>query len=125
MAIIYKDESYKITGAMFEGYKEKGPGFYESVYHECLGLEFNLQAIPCTTKEKLKLSYKSIPLTQHFEPDFICYGKIILEIKALAQITNEHRAQVHNYLKATGIKLGLLANFGCTTELEYERIVRT
>ena len=124
MELIYREESYRIIGACFEVYKEKGSGFLEAVYQECLELEFGLQEIPFDPRATLALSYKGLPLKQTYVPDFLCFGKIILELKAVSKLIDEHRAQVHNYLKATGHKLGLLVNFGHHPGLEYERIVR-
>jgi GxxExxY protein len=121
--LLYQDESYKIIGACFEVYREKGCGFLEPVYHECLEIELRLQQIPCVSKPSLALQYKLCPLSSKYEPDFICYGKIILELKAVTELVNEHRAQVQNYLKATGMKLGLLVNFGHYPKLQLERIV--
>lgn len=122
--IIYREESYKIMGACFEVYKEKGCGFVEPVYQECLEMEFGLEGIQFEAQVPLALAYKGRPLKQRYIPDFVCFGKIIVELKAVSQLVDEHRAQVHNYLKATGHKLGLLANFGHYPKLEYERIVR-
>lgn len=124
MDIIHKDESYKIIGACFEVYKEKGAGFVETVYQECLTIEFSLQALPFFPLVQLPLEYKGRPLVAKFVPDFICYDLIIVELKAVSALCDEHRAQVHNYLKATGLRLGLLVNFGHYPQLEYERIVR-
>jgi GxxExxY protein len=124
MEIVYKEESYQIIGACFEVYKEKGCGFLEAVYQECLEIEFELQNIPFVPQANLQLSYKGRRLIQKYQPDFICFDKIIFEIKALKQLADEHRAQLHNYLKATGHKLGLLVNFGHFPQLEWERIVR-
>lgn len=124
MEIVYKEESYSLVGACFEVYKEKGCGFLEPVYQECLELELKLQNIPFAAQQQLQLSYKGTPLTQNYKPDFICYDKIILEIKALSKLTDVHRAQVHNYLKATGCKSGILVNFNHYPKLDYERIVR-
>jgi GxxExxY protein len=120
----FKEESYRIMGACFEVYKETGCGFVEPVYQECLEIELAMQNIPFRAQEQLKLSYKQKPLRQFYVPDFICYGKIILEIKAVSKLCNEFRAQVHNYLKATGYQLGLLVNFGHYPQVEWERIVR-
>ena len=122
--IVYKEESYRVMGACFEVYKEKGPGFVEPVYQECLEIELTLQEIPFVAQSVLELDYKGQPLHQTYKPDFVCFGKIILEVKAVSKILDEHRAQVHNYLKATGLKLGLLTNFGHYPQLEWERIVR-
>ncbi len=121
--IIYREESYQIMGACFEVYKEKGCGFVEPVYQECLELELGLQGIPFQPQGGLALAYKGRPLKQKYVPDFICCGKIILEIKAVSQLNDEHRAQVHNYLRATGYRLGLLVNFGHYPGVEHERIV--
>lgn len=122
MEIIYKDECYQINGACFEVYKEKGCGFLEDVYQECLEIEFEMQEILFEAQHPLKLSYKGRPLKKKYVPDFICLGKIIVEIKAVKEITDEHRAQVQNYLKATGYKLGLIINFGHYPKVQIERI---
>jgi GxxExxY protein len=121
--LIYRDESYRLMGACFEVYKEKGAGFLEAVFQECLELELADQGIPFTAHPRLGLTCKGRPLTQTYSPDFECYGKIILEIKAVSAVADEHRAQVHNYLRSTGHRLGLLVNFGHFPKLEYERIV--
>ncbi len=123
MDLIYKGESYAILGACFEVYKEKSNGFTEPIYQECLELEFGFQGVPFQAQGALPLAYKGRPLKHHLVPDFVCYGRVIVEIKAVSQLTDEHRAQVLNYLKATGFKLGLLVNFGHYPKLEYERIV--
>ena len=122
--ILFKEESFKIIGACFEVYNEKGSGFVEPVYQECLKLELALQSVPFTAQQELELSYKGRKLTQSYKPDFVCFDKIIVEIKAVSKLNDEHRAQVHNYLKATGHRLGLLVNFGHHLKLEWERIVR-
>ena len=121
--ITFKEESYRIIGACFEVYKEKGHGFLEAVYQECLAIELGLQAIPFVERLRLELDYKGKTLSQYYEPDYLCFGKIIIEIKAVKQLASEHRAQVINYLKATGLQLGLLVNFGHHPKLEHERFV--
>ena len=121
--LIYRDESYGIIGACFAVYKDKGCGFQEPVYHECLEIVFELQGIPFLSKPAQTLQYRSHTLVQTFSPDFLCYEKIILEIKAASALVDEHRAQVLNYLAATGCKLGLLVNFGHYPRLEYERLL--
>jgi len=121
--ILYKEESYKIVGACFEVYREKGCGFLEPVYQECMEIELCLQGILYVPKKSLALEYKGSPLRSTYEPDFICYDKIVLELKAVTELTDEHRAQVQNYLKATGMKLGLLVNFGHYPKAQVERIV--
>jgi GxxExxY protein len=123
MNIIYKDESYAIMGACFEVYKEKGSGFLEPVYQECLEIELEMRGILFVPKQELALSYKGRPLKSKYVPDLLCYSQIIVELKSVRELADEHRAQVHNYLKATGHRLGLLVNFGHYPKLEYERIV--
>jgi GxxExxY protein len=124
MDLIYKDEAYWIIGACFEVYNDKGCGFVEPVYQECLEIELELRGIPFVPQVELEMYYKGRKLAQKYKPDFICYGKIIVELKAVSVVLDDHRAQVHNYLKATGYKLGLLVNFASFPNLEYERIVR-
>jgi GxxExxY protein len=121
--LIYKDESYAIIGACFAVYKDKGCGFTEPVYQECVAIEFEFQSIPFRAQERLKLFYRGRELRKRFKPDFICYDKIVVELKAVSSLAGEHRAQVLNYLHATGMRLGLLVNFGHFPKLEYERIV--
>src|SRR5207302_636075 len=110
--LIFKDEAFAIIGACFEVYNTMGCGFLEAVYQECLEIELSARDIPFVPQGPLTLSYKGNVLKQSYEPDFICYSKIILEIKALSELADGHRAQVHNYLKATGYRLGMLVNFG-------------
>lgn len=121
--LIYKDECYRLIGACFEVYKEKGCGFHEPLYQECLEIELGMQGIPFDPLCNIPLTYKGQPLKQRFIPDFVCYDKIIVELKAVSQLADEHRAQVLNYLHATGYRLGLLVNFGHHPKLEWERIV--
>ncbi len=121
--LIYEQESYQIIGACYEVYREKGCGFLEPVYQECLEIELRLREVPFVPQKALALEYKGHPLRQKYEPDFVCFEKIILELKAVKELADEHRAQVLNYLKATGIKLGLLVNFGHYPKAEVERIV--
>jgi len=123
--LVYKEECYRIIGGCFAVYRDKGCGFLEPVYQECLEIEFEHLKLPATPKPKLELSYRGRVLQHTYEPDFICYGKIILELKAVSALADEHRAQVLNYLNATGCKLALLVNFGHHPGLEYERIVNT
>ena len=110
--IIYKDESYAIQGAVFEVYREMGCGFLEAVYQECLLKELQIRQIPFAAQPVLQLSYKGKQLEQAYRPDFVCYDKVVLELKAVKDVGPEHKAQVINYLKATDMKLGLLVNFG-------------
>jgi GxxExxY protein len=122
--IVYKEESYRIMGACFEVYKEKGCGFLEPVYQECIEMELTLQGIPFVAQKRIILDYKGQILKQEYKPDLICFDSVLVELKAASAIIDEYRSQVHNYLKATGLRLGLLVNFGHHPLLEYERIVR-
>jgi GxxExxY protein len=122
--LIYREESYKIIGACFEVYKDKGCGFTEPVYQECLSLEFKRQNIPFVAQPILELEYKGTKLEQYFKADFVCFGSIIVELKTVSKLVDEHRAQILNYLNALKFRLGLLVNFGHFPKLEYERIVR-
>lgn len=119
----FHQESYRIRGAVFEVYREMGCGFLEAVYQECLHREFGVQGIPFVAQQELLLCYKGEPLLQTYRPDFVCFGSIIVEIKAVKELTNEHRAQALNYLKATGLELALLVNFGHYPKAEIERLV--
>jgi GxxExxY protein len=101
-------------GACFEVYKEKGCGFLEAVYQECLEIELESRGIPFNSKAELVLSYKGRTLKKRYEPDFICFGLIIMEIKAVSKLTDEDRAQMHNYLRGTNLRLGLLVTSAIT-----------
>ena len=123
MNIIHRLESYEIMGACFEVYKDKGAGFLEAVYQECLEIELGARKVPFKSQPQLALAYKGRPLKTKYIPDFLCYDKIIVELKAVSALTDEHRAQVQNYLRAAKLRLGLLVNFGHYPKVEYERIV--
>jgi GxxExxY protein len=123
--ILYREESYQILGACFEVYKEKGCGFNEAVFQECLAIEFGLRAIPFAEQVEVPINYKNRALKSRFKADFICYDKIIVELKAVSALVDEHRAQVLNYLYASGKELGLLVNFGRHPKVEYERFAAT
>lgn len=123
--LILEKETYQLRGAAFEVYREMGCGFFEAVYQECLEREFETQGIPFVAQRKLALLYKGERLSQVYVHDFVCFERIILEIKAVKELGGEHRAQVHNYLKATGLELGLLVNFGHYPKAQIERIVKT
>ena len=122
MDLIYKKESYLIIGACMEVHSELGPGFLEAVYQEALEIEFQKQNIPYEREKLLNIFYKGTKLKKHYSADFVCYDKIILETKAINELTGGHESQVLNYLKATKFKLGLLVNFGAES-LEYKRLI--
>lgn len=122
MALLFPEESYAIRGAIFEVHKQKGAGFLEKVYQECLELEFRKRNIPFEREKRIAIDYKGTPLKQEYIADFVCYGKIIVECKAVAELQNAHRSQVINYLKATNLQLGFLVNFN-ETFIQPERFV--
>lgn len=121
--LLLKDESFQVIGACIEVHKYLGSGFLEAVYQEALGIEFAHRSLPFVSQPELSIRYQEVLLQTYYKPDFICFDQIIVEIKAIADLTDKHRAQVHNCLKATGRKLGLLVNFHSHPKLEFERIV--
>ena len=123
MNIIYKQESFDITGAAMEVYNQLGHGFLEAVYQEALEQEFLLRGIPFEREKLLTISYKGENLKQTYKADFVCYVKIIVELKAVSELDDVHRSQVYNYLHATGFRLGIILNFGSYDGLERERII--
>ena len=118
---LFKDEAFRLRGAVFHVYRSMGPGFLEAVYQECLAIEFGRRSIPFEQQKMLALAYEGQPLRQTYAADFVCFGGIIIEIKAARAIAPEHRAQLLNYLRATGMTLGLLVNFGASPRVEIER----
>jgi len=121
--IVYREESYNIIGAAFEVYNKLGHGFLEAVYQDCLELELQKRGIPYEREKEIKIYYDGIELKHTYRADFVCYDKIIVELKAVSALEDAHHAQVYNYLHATGYKLGILLNFGCSDGLEKDRIV--
>jgi GxxExxY protein len=120
--LLYKEECYAIQGAVFEVYKQMGCGFLEAVYHECLEREMAERGIAFVSQQPLDVTYKSMPLTQKYKADMVCFGKILIEIKAMKDIAPEHKAQVLNYLKASGLRLGMIVNFGHHPQVQIVRI---
>ncbi len=116
-------QTYQILGAAFEVHRHLRNGFLESVYHDALAIELGERDIPFVREAALDVQYKGRPLQSQFRADFICFGSVILELKALSRLMPQHEAQVINYLKTTGITRGLLLNFG-TPELQHRRLVR-
>ena len=122
--LYHNQESYAINGAAMQVYKTLGIGFLEAVYQEALALEFAKRGIPFEREKELKIYYDGQELKTTYRADFVCYGDIIVELKAVSELDGSHRSQVYNYLKATGFKLGLLYNFGHADGLQYERKVK-
>lgn len=123
--VLYKQEVFQIIGGCFAVYNDKGHGFVEPVYQECMEIELEHLRVPFDAQRELALSYRGRTLRCTYIPDFLCFEKIIVELKAVKELCDEHRAQVLKYLKATGLQLGLLVNFGNQQGLQWERIILT
>jgi GxxExxY protein len=121
--ILFKDESYNIIGAAMTVHNELGSGFLEAVYQEALEKEFITQCIPYKREIPLSIYYKGELLSNKYIADFICYDKIVIELKAVSSISSEHKAQIINYLKATNMELGIIINFG-ESSLKHDRLIR-
>jgi GxxExxY protein len=122
--LLYKDEVYTIIGAAIEVHRVLGPGFLEAVYQEALEIELQLRGLPFEPQKPLNIAYKSYRLQKGYLADLCCYGNIIVELKALDRLSGKEEAQLLNYLKATGFRVGLLINFGSTGKLEWKRYAR-
>jgi len=122
--ILFRDECYEIYGCIYAVNKKLGPGFLEAVYQEALEIELRRKKIPFISQQELKILYDGIPLKNKYIADIVCYEKIIIEIKAIIKINNQHKAQLMNYLTATGFRLGLLVNFNSFPKSEIIRMVR-
>jgi GxxExxY protein len=122
--ILYKEECYKIYGCIYEVNRKLGGGFLEAVYQEALEIELRRENIPFLSQQQLEVLYDGIPLTSKYIADIVCYDKIIIEIKAITKINSQHKAQLLNYLTATGYRLGLLVNFGSWPKAEIIRMIR-
>ena len=118
------DRTYRIIGAAMEVHKELGSGFLEAVYQEALENEFVFRTVPHKAQPHIKIYYKNKPLDKTYQPDFICYDEVVVEIKAISQLTGTEESQLINYLKSTGLNTGLLINFG-RNSLEYKRMIYT
>lgn len=123
MGILFEKESFAIRGAIYEVHNQLGCGFLEAVYQESLEIELKDRNIPFSSQQELTLYYKGSKLSQMYKPDFICFDRIIVEIKATKEIAPEHKAQVLNYLKASKLQLGFLVNFGSHPKATIERFV--
>jgi GxxExxY protein len=123
MELIFKDEVYAIMGAAMDVHRELGSGFLESVYQEAIEMELTRCKIPFEAQKSVKIIYKGEPFKKEFVADLICYGKIIVELKSQDSLSGKEEAQILNYLKATGLKLGLVINFGSHPKLKWKRLV--
>jgi GxxExxY protein len=122
--LMFKEEVYAIIGAAMEGHREKGCGFAEPVYQECMEIELADRKVPAEAQTEMAIFYKSRQLKKTYLADFVAYGKIIVELKALDKLTSREESQVINYLKSSGLEVGVLINFGAPS-LEWKRIVLT
>ena len=120
--LVYKSEVFDIQGAVLEVYRNLGAGFLENVYQEALEIELGSRNIPFVSQPELKIRYKDKILKQSYRADIVCYDKIISELKAVKALLPEHEAQLQNYLRATGLHLGLLINFCHVPKVEIKRI---
>ncbi len=121
--LILKDEVYAIIGAAIEVHRVLGRGFLEAVYQEALHIELSNRSIPFESQKRLRIEYKGTPLRANYLADLVCYDQIIVELKALDHLSGREEAQIINYLKATGMRVGLLINFGSSGKLEWKRFV--
>jgi GxxExxY protein len=121
--LLLKEEVFKIVGAAIEVQRELGSGFLEPVYQEAMVIELASSSIPFEAQKALQIMYKGHKLKKEYVPDFVCYQQIIVELKALAQLSGIEEAQALNYLKATGFRVALLLNFGSRGKLEWRRLV--
>ena len=122
--VLFKDESYDINSCIYTVNRKLGSGFLESVYQEAMEIELKRKNIPFVSQQELEILYDGIPLSGKFIADIICYNKIIIELKAVSKITNQHKAQLINYLAVTGLSLGILVNFHSYPKAEIIRVVR-
>jgi GxxExxY protein len=122
--LLYKDEVYAIVGAAMDVYNELGAGFLESVYQEAMELELGDRDIPFNSLVPLRIRFKERVLKKTFCADLICFGAVLVELKAMDQITTREEAQVLNYLKATGLRVAVIINFGDPGRLDWKRVVR-
>ena len=123
--LIFKDEVYAIIGAAMDVYNTLGDGFLEPVYQEALEIEFGKKHIPFVPQKGITINYKDVYLKKEYVADFLVYGKLIVEIKAINELTEREEAQLLNYLKATGMELGILINFGSHPNLQWKRMIAT
>ena len=114
-----------MVGAAIEVHREMGCGFFEAAYQEAMELEMTERGIPYVPQQLLYIRYKSWILKKEYVADFVCFGKLLVEIKAIDRLTSKEEAQVLNYLKATGFEVGVLINFGAHGRLQWKRLVRT
>ena len=115
---MFKDEGYKLMGAAFEVYNQLGYGMAEEIYQQSLEIELGMRAIPFLPKQELNVFYKGRKLTTKYKPDLLVYGGIVVELKAVTELINEHEAQLFNYMRVSRHAVGCLINYGHKGDLE-------
>ncbi|MDQ3550643.1 MAG: GxxExxY protein [Bacteroidota bacterium] len=120
--IIFKDESFQIVGLCMEVHRQLGMGFREVIYKDALEIEFRENNLPYQREKLYKIEYKGIILPHKYKADFIVFDQIVLEVKSTSLIVDSFVAQTINYLKASGLKLGMIVNFG-EKSLNFKRVV--
>ena len=121
--LLFKEEVYQIVGAAMDVYNELGCGFLESVYQEAMEIELTARQLPFQRQVWLRIKYKDRLLEKRFSADLICFSAVLVELKSVAALTTADECQLLNYLKATGLRVGVLVNFGDPAELEWKRLV--
>jgi GxxExxY protein len=122
--LLLKDEVYAIVGAAIDVYNELGSGFLEAVYQEAMEMELSMRRIPFEPQKELCIYYKGRCLEKRYIADLICYGSVLVELKVMRQIGSGEEAQLLNYLNATGLRVGVIINFGDPGRLDWKRMVR-
>jgi GxxExxY protein len=120
---IYKDEGYRLMGAAFEVYNDRGYGLAEEIYQECLEIELELRGIPFRSKAEIKCFYKGRELKKRYVPDLFVFGALVVELKAVTELAAEHEAQVMNYMRISRQPVGYLINFAHKGTLEWKRFI--
>lgn len=121
--LLLKEEVYAIVGAAMDVHNELGAGFLEAVYQEAMEYELGLRNVPFERQKALRIRYKGHLLDKEYFADLICFGQVLIELKAAKELTKKDEAQMLNYLKATGLRVGVLVNFGDPGQLEWQRLV--
>ncbi len=122
--LLLKEEVFAVVGAAIEVHRESGCGFLEAVYQEAMELELADRNLPFLPQVALRITYKTRTLKKEYVADLLCFGQLIVELKAIDRLTSVDEAKLLNYLKATGLRVGLLINFGASGRLEWKRFVR-
>ncbi len=117
------EKMYKIIGVAMHLYNELGYGYAEPIYQECLSILCTEEGVPWEREKELTMIFHNKPLEKRYKADFVCYGDILIEIKSVSELTNDHRSQLFNYLRITGIKAGILFNFGNPQRLISEKYI--